>query len=49
VPDFSPLGQVSANGRGSPNPDTVRRYLESNFGDDLKAVWSAMQPLAKAY
>jgi hypothetical protein len=27
----------------------VRRYLEDKFGDDLKAVRSAMQKLAKAY
>ena len=30
-------------------PDSVRRYLEGKFGDDLKAVRSAMQKLAKAY
>ena len=29
--------------------DSVRRYLEDKFGDDLKAVRSAMQKLAKAY
>jgi hypothetical protein len=31
------------------DPDTVRRYLEDKFGEDLKAVRSAMQKLAKAY
>lgn len=31
------------------DPDSVRRYLEDKFGDDLKAVRSAMQKLAKAY
>jgi hypothetical protein len=31
------------------NPDSVRRYLEGKFGDELKAVWSAMQKLAKTY
>jgi hypothetical protein len=31
------------------NPDSVRRYLEGKFGDNLKAVRSAMQKLAKAY
>jgi hypothetical protein len=31
------------------NPDGVRRYLESKFGDDLNAVRSTMQKLAKAY
>jgi hypothetical protein len=30
-------------------PDGVRRYLESKFGDDLKAVCSAMTKLAKAF
>jgi hypothetical protein len=29
--------------------DSVRRYLSGKFGDDLKAVRSAMQKLAKAY
>jgi hypothetical protein len=27
----------------------VRRYLDDKFGDDLKAVRSAMQKLAKVY
>ncbi len=27
----------------------MRHYLEDKFGDDLKAVRSAMQKLAKAY
>jgi hypothetical protein len=30
-------------------PESVRRYLENKFGDDLKAARSAMQKLAKAY
>ena len=30
-------------------PDGVRRYLDGKFGEDLKAVRSAMQKLAKAY
>jgi len=30
-------------------PESVRRYLESKFGEDLKAVRSAMQKLAKSY
>lgn len=30
-------------------PDSVRRYLKGKFGDDLKAVRSAMQKLARAY
>src|SRR5947209_1493950 len=29
------------------DPDSVRRYLGDKFGDDLKAVRSAMQRLAK--
>jgi hypothetical protein len=31
------------------DPDSVRRYLESKFGDDLKSARSAMQKLARAY
>ena len=31
------------------DPDSVRRYLEDKFGDDLKAARSAMQKLARAY
>src|SRR5947199_5714649 len=31
------------------DPDSVRRYLEDLFGEDLKAVRSAMQKLARAY
>jgi hypothetical protein len=31
------------------DPDSVQRYLEDKFGEDLKAVRSAMQKLAKAY
>jgi hypothetical protein len=31
------------------DPDSVRRYLEDKFGDDLKVVRSAMQKLAEAY
>ena len=31
------------------DPESVRRYLHNKFGDDLKAVKSAMQKLAKAY
>src|SRR5215831_17822603 len=31
------------------DPDSVRCYLEDKFGDDLKAVRSAMQKLARAY
>jgi hypothetical protein len=31
------------------DPNSVRRYLADKFGDNLKAVQSAMQKLAKAY
>jgi hypothetical protein len=31
------------------DPDAVERYLGEKFGDDLKAVRSAMGKLAKAY
>jgi hypothetical protein len=31
------------------DPDSVGRYLSDKLGDDLKAVRSAMQKLAKAY
>ena len=31
------------------DPAGVERYLESKFGDDLDAAWSAMEKLAKAY
>jgi hypothetical protein len=35
---------------GNPiDPGSVRRYLGDKFGEDLKAVRSAMQQLAKAY
>jgi hypothetical protein len=31
------------------DPQSVERYLEDKFGDDLKAARSAMEKLAKAY
>ena len=42
-------GIRAVRGRNPIDPDSVRRYLEEKFGDDLKAVRSAMQKLAKAY
>jgi hypothetical protein len=30
-------------------PESVRRYLDNKFGENLKAVRSAMRKLAKAY
>jgi hypothetical protein len=31
------------------DPDGVRRYLESKFGDDLKRVRRAMEELARSF
>jgi hypothetical protein len=42
-------GIRAVRGRNPIDPDGVRHYLEDEFGDDLKAVRSAMQKLAKAY
>jgi hypothetical protein len=42
-------GIRAVRGRNLTGPDSVRRYLEDKFGDDLKLVRSAMQKLAKAY
>ena len=42
-------GIRAMRGRNPIDPDSVRRYLSDKFGDDLKAVRSAMQKLAKAY
>ncbi len=42
-------GIRAVRGRNPIDPDSVRRYLGNKFGDDLKAVRSAMQKLAKSY
>ena len=42
-------GLRAVRGGKSINPDSVRRYLDDKFGDDLKTVRSAMQKLARAY
>jgi hypothetical protein len=42
-------GIRAARGRNPIDPDSVRRYLNHQFGDDLKAVRSAMQKLARVY
>lgn len=42
-------GFRAVRGQNTLDPDSVRRYLDDKFGDDLKAVRSAMQKLAKAY
>jgi hypothetical protein len=39
----------AVRGRNPIDPDSVRRYLEDKFGDDLKAVRSAMTKLARAF
>lgn len=45
----TPAG-VRALAGGQPlNPDAVRKYLQSKFGDDLGAVRAAMEALAGAY
>jgi hypothetical protein len=42
-------GIRAVRGRNPICPDSVRHYLTGQFGDDLKAVRSAMQKLANAY
>jgi len=42
-------GIRAVKGSEAIDPDGVRRYLDDKFGEDLKAVRSAMQNLAKAY
>jgi DNA polymerase III delta subunit len=50
VPVINTDDGIRAAQKGKPiDPDGVRRYLENKFGDNLKAVKSAMQKLAKAY
>src|SRR5215469_13702726 len=50
VPAVNTEDGIRAVQKGRPiDPDSVRRYLEDKFGDDLKAARSAMQKLAKAY
>jgi hypothetical protein len=41
-------GIRAVQGRNPIDPDSVRHYLEGKFGDDLKAVRSAMQKLTRA-
>ncbi len=40
--------RATANGQAV-NPQSVKRYLESKFGEDLADVEAAMEALAKAY
>jgi hypothetical protein len=42
-------GIRAVRGRNPIDPDGVRRYLDDKFGDDVKAVRSAMQKVAKTY
>ena len=50
VPATNTYDGIRAARGGKPlDPDGVRRYLDDKFGDDLKAVRSVMQKLAKAY
>jgi hypothetical protein len=50
VPARNTAQGVRAVQRGKPiDPGGVQRYLDGKFGDDLKAVRSAMEKLAKAY
>lgn len=41
-------GIRAVSGRNPIRPDSVRHYLEGKFGENLKAVRSAMKKLAKA-
>jgi hypothetical protein len=50
VPARNTEGGIRATQRGKPiHPESVERYLAGKFGDDLKAVRSAMEKLARAY
>ena len=50
VPATNTEDGIRAVQKGKPiDPGSVRRYLDGKFGEDLKAVRSAMQKLAKAY
>jgi hypothetical protein len=42
-------GIRAVRGRNPIDSESVRRYLEDKFGDDLKAARSGMQKLARAY
>jgi hypothetical protein len=50
VPAISTDQGVRATRKDQPiNPDSVRRYLQQKFGDDLADVQAAMEDLAQAY
>lgn len=42
-------GIRAVRGRNPMDPESVRRYLDDKFGENLKRVRSAMQKLARAY
>ena len=42
-------GIRAVKGARAIDPDEVRRYLEGKFGENLKAVRSAMQKLTKSF
>jgi len=50
VPATNTAGGIRATIKGSPiTPESVSRYLVGKFGDNLLAVRSAMEELARAY
>ena len=50
VPAMKTEDGIRATKKDEPiDPDSVERYLEKKFGDDLDRVEEAMQKLAKAY
>ena len=50
VPALNTAEGVRASDKGKPgDPESVRRYLESKFGEDLAAVREAMEVLASSF
>ena len=50
VPALNTAEGVRASDKGKPaDPDSVRRYLEKKFGEDLAAVREAMETLAISF
>jgi hypothetical protein len=50
IPATNTAEGIRAVQKGKPiDPDSLRRYLSDKFGEDLKAVQSAMQKLALVY
>lgn len=49
VPAINTVEGVRASDKGKPaDPESVRRYLETKFGEDLPAVRAAMESLARS-